>query len=191
MAKVNMSMQEKNKFAQENIGLIHAVAHTYDNSAYPYEERFQVASVGFSKALNTYDNEKGTKLSTYCVECMKNELGEMHRRATAACRSHMASVSIDAAIITNKNKTQRDHHELLSADDSMEDNIVTSITLNKTIEVMREILSPEQYRALMMFAFGGFSYVQIAKKTADSLENVRKLIRSARGKLKNDPRIHR
>lgn len=191
MAKVHMSMQEKNDFAMKNMGLIHAVAHEYDTSPYPYEERFQVASIGFTKALNTYDDSYNTKLSTYCVECMKNELGCMHRKATAACRSSMTNVSIDAEVCsTSNNKIEKNHYDLLPYNDSLEDDTITSITLKTTFAVMQEILPSKQYCALMMVA-EGYSYAEIAMRTADSLENIRKLIRNARNRLRNDPRIHR
>jgi len=192
MALISMTMEEKNEFYAKNVDLIHSVTHEYDNSCYPYEDRFQTACVGFTKALNTYDNERGAKLTTYAVTCMKNELGGMFRRDNAECRSGKTIVSIDATMSGPLNsKVEHDHYEVLRADImSIEDAAVISAEYDETRKVMKEVLSPEQQHALMLFSTG-FSYEEIADDLSDTLENVRKLVRSARYRLRCDPRIHR
>lgn len=41
---------------------------------YRYDDLYDVGVIGFVKGLNTYDEDKGTKYSTYLYECIKNEI---------------------------------------------------------------------------------------------------------------------
>ncbi|BBW98909.1 sigma-70 family RNA polymerase sigma factor [Geobacillus subterraneus] len=68
------SEEEREKIAAENYPLIHYVARGFLSSGVPYEELVGAATIGFVKALNSYNQEREAKFSTFAINCMKNEV---------------------------------------------------------------------------------------------------------------------
>ena len=68
-----LTEEEKNQLAEENMRLVHYVANKFRNTKLMYDDLYGAALLGFTKALNAYDSERGAKFSTFAVNCMKNE----------------------------------------------------------------------------------------------------------------------
>lgn len=69
-----LTPEERDKMSRENFGLLHFVAQSFRNVGLPHDELVSIGSVGYAKALNTYDSTKGAKFSTYATNCIKNEI---------------------------------------------------------------------------------------------------------------------
>lgn len=189
MAKLNWTMAEKNDFVRDNEKLIHEVAHGFPNTMHSYEDIFQIACVGLTKAFSSYDDEKGTKFTTYAMTCMTNEVRGVLRRDAAKCRSGNQLVSYDAAPTNKDGKDMGNYLGILPTDEGFEDRVADIILCESVREVMQETLSPSQCTALDMVA-DGYSYADIAHLLSIPVESIRKLIRSARYRLRNNPKIH-
>ena len=72
--KLKLTMEEKNKIAEENLPLIHYVLKSLNNTGISYDELFSVGMVGYAKALDSYDKSRDVKFSTYAINCIKNEV---------------------------------------------------------------------------------------------------------------------
>lgn len=57
-----------------NEPLIYSVAKRFSNTSLTEEDRVEIASEGFVRALNEYDPERGAKFSTYSWRVMSNEI---------------------------------------------------------------------------------------------------------------------
>lgn len=61
--------------AEENYNLIYFVVNKYvDMNKYNTEDLIGAGQVGYTKALNNFDESKGVKFSTYAVRCIHNEI---------------------------------------------------------------------------------------------------------------------
>ncbi len=60
----------------ENLGLVHSCAHRFTGRGIEYEDLYQAGCMGLVKAFDAFDNERGTRFSTYAVPVI---LGEMRR----------------------------------------------------------------------------------------------------------------
>lgn len=72
-----LTEQEKKKYTEENINLIHHMAHKFysnHSSLEEYEEFYGEATLGFTKALNTYDFGGTIPFYSYACFCMDNAL---------------------------------------------------------------------------------------------------------------------
>lgn len=72
-----LTKEEKDEYAAKNMNLIHRMAHKYhDNhsSLEEYDEFFGEATLGFTKALNTYDIASKVPFANYACFCMDNVL---------------------------------------------------------------------------------------------------------------------
>lgn len=76
---------------------IYSICHKYDNF-FTFEERFQIAWVGATKAIRTFDITKGFKFTTYLSFVVKNEL-LLNRRA-AICKLFLEPKNHDAGMYT-------------------------------------------------------------------------------------------
>lgn len=70
-----ITKDKKEEITKENYKLIHHIAHSFKNTTgIEYDVLLSTASLGFSKALDTYKTTHNTKFSTYAYKVMKNEL---------------------------------------------------------------------------------------------------------------------
>lgn len=76
---------------------IYSICHKYNNF-FTFEERFQIAWVGATKAIRTFDINKGFKFTTYLSFVVKNEL-LLNRRA-AICKLFLEPKNHDAGMYT-------------------------------------------------------------------------------------------
>lgn len=97
-AKVNESStltnEEKEKYAVEDMNLIHFVLKGVNRNNIPYEELYSVGSLGFAKALNGYRKNKGTKFSTFAVYCIRNEVFFYLKKE----QKHMMNLSLNQTL---------------------------------------------------------------------------------------------
>ena len=64
----------KEKLISMNAPLIKSIVKRYLNKGVEYDDLYQIASVGFIKALNNYDESFGVKFSTYTVPMIIGEI---------------------------------------------------------------------------------------------------------------------
>lgn len=69
-----LTKDEKKYFAEENYSLVFYVMKTFENLGVPYDEMQSIAFKGYIKALNTFNKEKNTKLLTYVINYIRNEI---------------------------------------------------------------------------------------------------------------------
>ena len=67
-------IQSKNVVFENNLPLIKSIIRRFKNKGIEYEDLLQIASVGFIKALNNYDESFGVKFSTYSVPMVIGEI---------------------------------------------------------------------------------------------------------------------
>lgn len=75
-----LNFKERNQKVMENIGLVHKMLDILYNtrrientSLYDYDDFYQTGILGLMKAVESYDEGKGT-FSTYACTCIKNEI---------------------------------------------------------------------------------------------------------------------
>lgn len=74
-----MTLDERHKKVEENLGLVHAVAKRFLGKGVEYEDIVAVGCVGLIKAVDNFDESKGFKLSTYAVPAILGEIKRIWR----------------------------------------------------------------------------------------------------------------
>ncbi|MEN6325173.1 MAG: SigB/SigF/SigG family RNA polymerase sigma factor [Syntrophomonas sp.] len=64
---------------EANIGLVYMVLEKFKNSAYEYDDLFQVGSIGLLKAIDKFDFTFNVKFSTYAVPMIIGEIKKILR----------------------------------------------------------------------------------------------------------------
>lgn len=182
-----LTPQEKNAMAEENFNLIHYVAKGFSNTGISHDELVSIGSVGYTKALNTYDAEKGAKFSTYAVNCIKNEILHFLRKE----RKHMENTVLSGThLFTDSEGNTLSIEDTISNemnDESMiEDLILFKEDIKILIEAIEKLSKREQYIIKNRYGLSG-GEVMTQSQLADVLEmsqaNISKLEQSITKKL--------
>ena len=78
--------EARNILIERNLRLVAHVAKKYTNSKVDQDDLISIGTVGLIKGINSFNVEKGARLSTYVSRCIDNEI-LMHLRATKKLRS--------------------------------------------------------------------------------------------------------
>jgi RNA polymerase sporulation-specific sigma factor len=71
----------RNVLVEHNLRLVAHIVKKFDPNPQEIEDMISIGSIGLVKAINTYQEDKGTRLATYASKCIENEI-LMHLRAT-------------------------------------------------------------------------------------------------------------
>ena len=77
----NGDEEARNILIERNLRLVAHVAKKYSNSKVDQDDLISIGSIGLIKGINSFNLEKGARLSTYVSRCIDNEI-LMHLRAT-------------------------------------------------------------------------------------------------------------
>ena len=64
----------KNTLIEENSPLVKSIVRRYKNKGVEYDDLYQLGCVGFSKAINNFDESFNVKFSTYAVPMIAGEI---------------------------------------------------------------------------------------------------------------------
>ena len=77
--KGDEGLQAKQILIERNLRLVAHIAKKYQNCDEDMEDLISIGTIGLIKAIDTYNGEKGSRLATYAVRCIDNELLMMLR----------------------------------------------------------------------------------------------------------------
>ena len=90
--------EARKKLIEHNLRLVAHIAKKYASNNQDNEEYISIGTIGLIKGIDSFSEEKGFKLSTYCSRCIENEI-LMHLRSIKKTSS---DVSINSVIGTDK-----------------------------------------------------------------------------------------
>jgi len=67
-------LQARNVLVERNLRLVAHIVKKFDNCVEDPEDLISIGTVGLIKAINTYQQGKGTRLATYAARCIENEI---------------------------------------------------------------------------------------------------------------------
>lgn len=94
----NKDKEARKKLIEHNLRLVAHIAKKYASNVQDNEEYISIGTIGLIKAIDSFSENKGFKLSTYASRCIENEI-LMHLRAM---KKSSSDVSINSVIGTDK-----------------------------------------------------------------------------------------
>ena len=73
------SLQERDTFIQQNLGLVHACAGRFRGRGIEYEDLYGAGCMGLIKAYDGFDETRGVCFSTYAVPVILGEMKKLFR----------------------------------------------------------------------------------------------------------------
>lgn len=74
-----MTLKERHQKVEENLGLVHACARKFTGKGVDYEDIVSAGCIGLIKAIDSFDESKGFRLSTYAVPAILGEIKRIWR----------------------------------------------------------------------------------------------------------------
>lgn len=142
--------EARNILIERNLRLVAHVAKKYSNSNVEQDDLISIGTIGLIKGINSFDVDKGSRLSTYVSRCIDNEI-LMHLRAT---KKLGAEVALNEPIGKDKDDNIVTLQEVLEADErSVEEIIDLKIKVKKLYEKIKSVLKDRE-KMIIELRFG-------------------------------------
>lgn len=162
----NGDLEARNELIERNMRLVAHVAKKYQSPEDEMEDMISIGTIGLIKAVETYKEDYGSRLATYAVRCIDNEL-LMHFRAK---KKTSKEVSLYEPIGTDKEGNQI---QLLDVVVSEDEDVVELLEQDRKVRRLNEII-PQTLSGRELFIIIN-RYGLYGKKTMTQREIARKL----------------
>ena len=142
--------EARNKLIERNLRLVAHVAKKYSNSNVDQDDLISIGTIGLIKGVNSFDVDKGSKLSTYISRCIDNEI-LMHLRAT---KKLGAEVFLNEPIGKDKDDNVVTLQEVLENDERSVDEIIDLKMKTKTLYEKIKTVLKDRERTIIELRFG-------------------------------------
>ena len=142
--------EARNLLIERNLRLVAHVAKKYGNSNVDQDDLISIGTIGLIKGINSFDVDKGSRLSTYVSRCIDNEI-LMHLRAT---KKLGAEVALNEPIGKDKDDNVVTLEEVLEADVKGVDEIIDlKMKVKKLYEKVKTVLKDRE-KMIIELRFG-------------------------------------
>lgn len=131
-----------------NLRLVAHIIKKYYASAADQEDLISIGTIGLIKAVNTFDQSKGIRLSSYAARCIENEI-LMHFRSA---KKTAQDVSINEPIDSGKDGSALTLMDVLAAEDNICENLDRKIKLEQLRSYLGKL--PKRERAILSLRYG-------------------------------------
>jgi RNA polymerase sporulation-specific sigma factor len=175
-------MNQKEKIIKDYEKIINGILKKM-NLKYHRDELFDIGMIGFVKGLNTYNDNKGTKISTYLYKCVKNEI--MKQLKYENCVSRTADV-VSLNVLVGKDE-ETELGDLIGYKEEYEKNLYKS-ELYRIIDCRISFMSEKQ-RDILYHFYGlegckKMSIDELAQKYNTTKQNINGIKRRLINQLK-------
>ena len=138
--------EAKNILIRHNMRLVAHIVKKYTGSA-ETDDLLSVGSIGLIKAINTFQEGKGTQLATYTARCIENEILMLLR----AGKKHKNNVSISDPVGVDKDGNELTLIDLLAEkEDSVFAQVEKSIQREKFVACLKKFLTEREFIILSL-----------------------------------------
>ena len=144
--KENGDKNAKDMLIKHNLRLVAHIAKKYQGSE-DTDDLISTGTIGLIKAINTFDDSKGTQLATYTARCIENEILMLLR----ANKKHQNTVFLSDAVGTDKDGNTLTFMDMLSDDgESLFDLVGKKIQAEKFYKLIKDCLSDREFTVICL-----------------------------------------
>lgn len=158
-----------------NLRLVAHIVKKYSGSG-EADDLISVGSIGLIKAINSFEYNKGTQLSTYAARCIENEILMLLRVG----KKHKQTLSLQECLGEDKDGNEIELMDIIpTIEDEVEDMVENNILNEKIFKLVKEIL-PEREYEIIKFRYGmencpALTQREVAKKLGISRSYISRL----------------
>ena len=145
---------------ERNLRLVAHIAKKYQNTEEELDDLISIGTIGLIKAINSYDDTKGSRLGTYAARCIDNELLMMLRGKKKVSRE----VSIYEPIGVDR---EGNEINLLDVIESEQVDVVEKMELAehlKKLDVLFEKVLTDREKEILAMRYGLYGGPEITQR---------------------------
>ena len=140
--------EARNILIERNLRLVAHVVKKYANTKVEQDDLISIGTIGLIKGINSFNVEKGSKLSTYVSRCIDNEI-LMYLRSTKKLN---AEVYLNEPIGKDKDDNVVTLQEVLENNDrNIEEEVDLKMKIKKLYKKMGEVLKDRERTIIEFF----------------------------------------
>ena len=144
----------RNILIERNLRLVAHVVKKYSNTKIDQDDLISIGTIGLIKGINSFNVDKGSKLSTYVSRCIDNEI-LMYLRSTKKLN---AEVYLNDPIGKDKDDNVVTLQEILENNErNIEDEVDLKIKIKKLYKKIGDILKDRE-RTIIELRFGLYGH---------------------------------
>lgn len=187
VALANGNEEARNILIERNLRLVAHVAKKYSTSNVDQDDLISIGTIGLIKGINSFNLDKGSKLSTYVSRCIDNEI-LMHLRSTKKLNSE---VYLNEPIGKDKDDNVVTLQEVLENDErNIEDEVDLKFKVKVLYQKLKSVLKERERTILeLRFGLGGYkpkTQYEIAEMMGISRSYVSRIETKAISKLSKE-----
>lgn len=136
----------RQKLILHNLRLVSHIVRKYYSTAKNAEDLVSIGTLGLVKAVDSFKVSTGTKFATYAARCIQNEI----LMSLRAKKKFSAEVSLDDTIDVDNNGNPLTYIDVISSDESLEDEVEKKIASAKAMKLVNTILSPREKQIILL-----------------------------------------
>lgn len=142
--------EARNILIERNLRLVAHVVKKYSNTKVDQDDLISIGTIGLIKGINSFNVDKGSKLSTYVSRCIDNEI-LMYLRSTKKLN---AEVYLNEPIGKDKDDNVVTLQEVLENNDkTIEEEVDLKMKIKKLYKKMSEVLKDRE-KTIVELRFG-------------------------------------
>ena len=142
--------EARNILIERNLRLVAHIVKKYSNTKVEQDDLISIGTIGLIKGINSFNVDKGSKLSTYVSRCIDNEI-LMYLRSTKKLN---AEVYLNEPIGKDKDDNIVTLQEVLENDDrTIEDEVDLKMKIKKLYKKLGEVLKDRE-KTIIELRFG-------------------------------------
>ncbi len=139
----------RDKLIEHNLRLVAHIVKKYDSKYTDREDLISIGTIGLIKGINTFNQDKKTRLATYAARCIENEI-LMHLRASKKLNQE---VLLQETIGSDKEGNQISLIDILKVDgDSVLEQVSDKINQEKLYKKINEL--PTRQQKVLKYRYG-------------------------------------
>ena len=182
----NGDTSARNKLIEHNLRLVAHIVKKYYMSTNDQDDLVSIGTIGLIKAVDTFDADKGIRLSSYAARCIENEILMFFRN----CKKSAQDVSMNEPIDTDKDGNALVLMDVMATEDLIVDELDTKIKSEQLYKYIDEVLSEREKIIInLRYGLGGkipLTQREVAKKLNISRSYVSRIEKKALKKLKKE-----
>ena len=182
--KENGDEQARQKLILHNLRLVSHIVRKYYSTAKNSEDLVSIGTLGLVKAVDSFKISTGTKFATYAARCIQNEI----LMSLRAGKKFSAEVSLDDTIDVDNNGNPLTYIDVISSDESLENEISRKITSARALALVNSSLSLREKQIISMryglYGRQPMTQREVAEKLKISRSYVSRIEKTALEKLR-------
>lgn len=145
-------MVSRNVLVEHNLRLVAHIVKKFDPNPQEIEDMISIGSIGLVKAINTYQEDRGTRLATYASKCIENEI-LMHLRAT---KNEKTELHLFDPLSSEEDETEVSYIDIVRDEEPDVAEVVTAKVQAESVLTRLSVLDDKEREVLeLRYGLGG------------------------------------